>query len=228
MKAACKGASRPSLARPSTVVMASPSCMIARVRQALIRRPSTSTVQAPHWPWSQPFLVPVRPRVSRRASSKVTRGSRPSSWRLPLTTRTTVTGSANGAGTGAAVGTGVGVNTGATARGRLAAETVVAAHCRKSLRDMSGDPPPGALRSCSPALTGWARWLIFCSTFQPRQGRLGPSGNHAGTELPGQPRGWPPPCILNERSRNAEQRLWVIRIQVIPSAGSSVREENIM
>ena len=23
-----------------------------------MRRPSTSTVQAPHWPWSQPFFVP--------------------------------------------------------------------------------------------------------------------------------------------------------------------------
>ena len=40
------------------VVMLSPSCMTARVRQELIRRPSTITVQAPHWPWSQPFLVP--------------------------------------------------------------------------------------------------------------------------------------------------------------------------
>ena len=26
-----------------------------------------STVQAPHWPWSQPFLFPVRPAYSRRA-----------------------------------------------------------------------------------------------------------------------------------------------------------------
>ena len=40
-----------------------------------MRRPSTSTVQAPHWPRSQPFLVPVRPRRSRSASSSVTRGS---------------------------------------------------------------------------------------------------------------------------------------------------------
>ena len=40
--------------------------MAARFRQAFLRTPSTSTVQAPHWPWSQPFLVPVRPRCSRK------------------------------------------------------------------------------------------------------------------------------------------------------------------
>ena len=28
----------------------------------MIRLPSTRTVQAPHWPWSLPFLVPVRSR----------------------------------------------------------------------------------------------------------------------------------------------------------------------
>ena len=38
-------------------------------------RPSTNTVQAPHWPRSQPFFVPVSPAYSRRASSRVTRGS---------------------------------------------------------------------------------------------------------------------------------------------------------
>ena len=45
------------------------------MRQELTRRPSTSTVHAPHWPWSHPFLVPVRSAISRRASSSVTRGS---------------------------------------------------------------------------------------------------------------------------------------------------------
>jgi hypothetical protein len=29
------------------------------MRQQLMRTPSERTVQAPHWPWSQPFLVPV-------------------------------------------------------------------------------------------------------------------------------------------------------------------------
>ncbi len=60
---------------PSMVVISSPSCITARDRQELIRRPSAITVQAPHWPWSQPFLVPVRWRCSRRASSRVVRVS---------------------------------------------------------------------------------------------------------------------------------------------------------
>ncbi len=41
--------------------------MTAKERQELTRRPLTWTVQAPHWPWSQPFLVPGRSRFSRRA-----------------------------------------------------------------------------------------------------------------------------------------------------------------
>jgi hypothetical protein len=35
---------------PSIVVIVSSSCITASVRQELIRRPSTITVQAPHWP----------------------------------------------------------------------------------------------------------------------------------------------------------------------------------
>ena len=42
---------------------------------ASTRRPSTCTVQAPHWPWSQPFFEPVSARWSRSASSSVVRGS---------------------------------------------------------------------------------------------------------------------------------------------------------
>ena len=57
------GGDRPALRRST-----------ARVRQDSTRRPSTSTVQAPHWPWSQPFLVPVGPDVRASASSK--RGAR--------------------------------------------------------------------------------------------------------------------------------------------------------
>jgi len=34
--------------RPSMVVTDSPSCITARVRQELMRRPSINTVQAPH------------------------------------------------------------------------------------------------------------------------------------------------------------------------------------
>ena len=47
-------------ATPSIVRMSAPSWLTASARQELIRRPSTMTVQAPHWPRSQPFLVPVR------------------------------------------------------------------------------------------------------------------------------------------------------------------------
>src|ERR1700738_755792 len=55
------------------VVIAAPSCMTASVRQELMRRPSTRTVQAPHAPWSQPFLVPGRPARSRSMSSNEVR-----------------------------------------------------------------------------------------------------------------------------------------------------------
>ncbi len=44
-------------------------------RQAQVCRPSSSTVQAPQSPASQPTLVPVRPRSSRNAdASRVTGG----------------------------------------------------------------------------------------------------------------------------------------------------------
>src|ERR1700733_3792403 len=52
-----------------------PSWLMANARHELMRRPSTMTVQAPHCPRSQPFLVPVSCRRSRRRSSSVTRGS---------------------------------------------------------------------------------------------------------------------------------------------------------
>ena len=32
-------------------------------------------MQAPHWPWSQPFLVPIRSSPSRSRSSNVVQGS---------------------------------------------------------------------------------------------------------------------------------------------------------
>ena len=52
-----------------------------------MRRPLTSTVHAPHWPWSQPFFVPVSWRRSRRASSRVVRGSTWRSCDAPLILR---------------------------------------------------------------------------------------------------------------------------------------------
>jgi hypothetical protein len=50
MKAACIGWSRSPFASPSIVVTSLPSTVAASVRQESTRFPSTSTVQAPHWP----------------------------------------------------------------------------------------------------------------------------------------------------------------------------------
>src|SRR5579871_4778483 len=70
------------------VVISSPAWASASARHELMRRPSTSTVQAPHWPRSQPFFVPVRCRRSRSRSSRVTRGSSSSTLRgSPFTVR---------------------------------------------------------------------------------------------------------------------------------------------
>src|SRR3977135_2378340 len=61
--------------------------MTASVRHELMRTPFTITVHAPHWPWSQPFFVPVRPRYSRRASRSVVHGATSISLGAPLTVR---------------------------------------------------------------------------------------------------------------------------------------------
>src|SRR5678816_905099 len=60
---------------PSIVVISFPSCITARLRHESTLLPFTCTVQAPHWPESQPFFVPVRANCSRRRSRRVTRGS---------------------------------------------------------------------------------------------------------------------------------------------------------
>ena len=71
------------------VVISSPACITASVRQLLMRCPLTITVQAPHCPWSQPFFVPVSVRCSRSASSNVVRGSRSRACCRPLTVSVT-------------------------------------------------------------------------------------------------------------------------------------------
>lgn len=53
----------------------------------MTRRPSSSTVHEPHWPWSQPFLGAVTPSRSRSASSSVMRLSTVRSRRMPSTSR---------------------------------------------------------------------------------------------------------------------------------------------
>jgi hypothetical protein len=62
-KACCTGPIPPSGARrPSIVVIAAPSRETANSRQDRIGAPSTSTVQAPQTPCSQPTWVPVSRR----------------------------------------------------------------------------------------------------------------------------------------------------------------------
>ena len=55
--------------------IALPCACTANIRQARTGSPSSSTVQAPQTPCSQPICVPVRPQSSRIASSSVRRGS---------------------------------------------------------------------------------------------------------------------------------------------------------
>ena len=61
-------ASRRRSVSPSTVVISQSTAETANIRQDRIGRPSTSTVQAPQTPCSQPTWVPVRPRSWRSAS----------------------------------------------------------------------------------------------------------------------------------------------------------------
>src|SRR6266566_1936209 len=77
----------PPSANPSTVTIRASWCATARVRQLFTRRPSSRTVQAPHCPWSQPFLGPVSPRCSRNASRSVVRVSMTSRCAAPFTRR---------------------------------------------------------------------------------------------------------------------------------------------
>ena len=74
-KARCTGESVPSgSAKPSTVVIDSPSMLTASSRQDRIGTPPTSTVQAPQTPCSQPTWVPVSRRSCRRQSDSNRRG----------------------------------------------------------------------------------------------------------------------------------------------------------
>src|SRR5438552_679506 len=73
--ASCKGCSRPLLSRPSMVVICRPAAARSEVMQDRVATPSMSTVQAPHWPSPQPYLLPVRSRSSRRTLSRLRSGS---------------------------------------------------------------------------------------------------------------------------------------------------------
>src|SRR6266699_3060121 len=74
-------------ASPSMVTIWASWCATASARQLFTRRPSSKMVQAPHCPWSQPFLGPVSPRRSRSASRSVVRVSMTRRCSVPFTQR---------------------------------------------------------------------------------------------------------------------------------------------
>jgi hypothetical protein len=86
-KASCSGLRPSAGVRPSMVVTAAPSSCAARSRQLRALAPSTSTVQAPHTPCSQPTWVPVRASVSRRKSASDCRAGTSRATGQPLTVR---------------------------------------------------------------------------------------------------------------------------------------------
>ena len=55
-----------------------------------MRRPSTSTVQAPHWPTPQPYLVLLMPTSLRSTYSKGVSGAAGLVYCLPLTVSETL------------------------------------------------------------------------------------------------------------------------------------------
>jgi hypothetical protein len=65
MKACCIGCNAPPGSASPSIVVTGPRTAMARVRHPSTRTPSTSTVQAPHWPWSQPFFAPVSASLAR-------------------------------------------------------------------------------------------------------------------------------------------------------------------
>ena len=73
-------------ASPSIVVTSAPSAWSASTVQLFTARPSTRTVQAPHWLVSQPTCVPVSPSPSRSAWTSSVRPSTSSERGSPLTT----------------------------------------------------------------------------------------------------------------------------------------------
>src|SRR5579863_8274113 len=84
MNARCKAFSSSPLAKTSTVRICLPSACTANIRQERTGAPSTSTVQAPQTPCSQPICVPVCPQSSRMESTRVRRGSTRIACALPL------------------------------------------------------------------------------------------------------------------------------------------------
>ena len=147
---ACWSGLRPSGGvRPSIVVTVAPSSCTAKSRQLRALRPSTSTVQAPHTPCSQPTWVPVSPRSSRRKSASERRASISRSTTRPLTVRRTVRRSLGvviGDPAGAARAPGAGHARSAPSRGGGDSRRM---RGRRSV-DRSRRPPPRRLGPRSP------------------------------------------------------------------------------
>jgi hypothetical protein len=74
---------------PSTVVISVPTADTANIRHARTGSPSTSTVQAPQTPCSQPTWVPVSPRSWRSASDSSRRAGTVTWCATPFTVRRT-------------------------------------------------------------------------------------------------------------------------------------------
>src|SRR5579872_4240457 len=85
MKASWSGSSLPFCASPSTVTTLRPSAHTASWLHEYTFLPSSSTVQAPHSPRSQPIFEPVSPRWSRSTSASVQRSSTSILCAVPLT-----------------------------------------------------------------------------------------------------------------------------------------------
>ena len=56
------------------VVIGLPATPVARVMQDRVGTPSIRTVQAPHWPSPQPYLLPVNPKSSRSTQRSMRSG----------------------------------------------------------------------------------------------------------------------------------------------------------
>src|SRR5262249_42124769 len=81
------GCKRLSVANPPGGGTDFPSTSPREVRQDLRGVPSTSTVQAPHWPSLQPYFVPVRSSCSRRTQRRGDWESASTFCDLPLTSK---------------------------------------------------------------------------------------------------------------------------------------------
>src|SRR5215813_15571426 len=87
IQACCTLCSVPLAASPSIVVIFLAPTALTGIEQDLVATPSMCTVQAPHWAMPQPYLVPVRPSVSRNTHSNGVSGSTSTCCVCSLTVR---------------------------------------------------------------------------------------------------------------------------------------------